>query len=178
MASHGEHPGEARFFRHGHGLHGMHGFRGRFRHGGPRRRGDTKFALLAILAEGPRHGYDLMLEIERRSGSKPSPGSIYPTLQALEEGGFLAGRESDGKRVYEITEAGRQLLAENPDRGESSAGDDEAMAPYARAMVAGRSVISASREVLRSGDGELVVKVAEILERTRREIYKMLAQSE
>ncbi len=155
----------------------MHGFRGRFRHGGPRRRGDTKFALLAILAEGPRHGYDLMLEIERRTGSKPSPGSIYPTLQALEEGGFLSGRESDGKRVYEITDAGRQLLAENPERGDS-AGDDESMAPYARAMLAGRSVISASREVLRTGDGDLVAKVAEILERTRREIYTLLAQSE
>jgi len=116
-----------------------------------------------------------MLEIERRSGMKPSPGSVYPTLQALEEGGFLKGREDEGKRIYEITESGRSLLSE---RAEPAAGEDDDAPPFARAMLAGRSVISASREVLRSNDVELITKVAEILERTRREIYTLLAASE
>jgi DNA-binding PadR family transcriptional regulator len=172
FGSRGNNCGEPRFFRHG---HGKHGFGHRFRGGNPRRRGDTKYALLAILAEGPRHGYDLMLEIERRSGMKPSPGSVYPTLQALEEGGFLKGREDEGKRIYEITESGRGLLSE---RAEPAAGEDDDAPPFARAMLAGRSVISASREVLRSNDVELITKVAEILERTRREIYTLLAASE
>lgn len=173
LGLHGEKSGEPRFFRRGHEKH--HGFGRRFGHGGPRRRGDTKFELLNILAEGPRHGYDLMLEIERRSGMKPSPGSVYPTLQALEEGGFLKGREDDGKRIYEITESGRALLSERPEQVE---GENDEAPPFARAMIAGRSVLSASREVLRSGDMELVTKVADILERTKREIYTLLASSE
>jgi DNA-binding PadR family transcriptional regulator len=174
LGSRGESHGDARFFRHG---HGKHGFGRRFGRAGARRRGDTKYELLTILAEGPRHGYDLMLEIERRSGFKPSPGSVYPTLQALEEGGFLKGREDEGKRVYEITDSGRALLAERAEPADADEAGD-GIAPFARAMLAGRSVMSASREVLRSGDHELVTKMAEILERTRREIYTLLAQSE
>jgi DNA-binding PadR family transcriptional regulator len=175
LHSRGDDCAEPRFFRHG---HGKHGFGRRFGQGGPRRRGDIKFELLGILAEGPRHGYDLMLEVERRTGMKPSPGSVYPTLQALEEGGFLKGRDDEGKRVYEITESGRALLADRSEPTESADDEQAGAAPYARAMLAGRSVISASREVLRSGDVTLVTKVAEILERTRREIYTLLASSE
>src|SRR6476660_6749206 len=66
------------------------------------RRGDVRTAILALLQEKPAHGYDLIRELEERSGGmwQPSPGSVYPTLQMLEDQGFLTGEESDGKRVY------------------------------------------------------------------------------
>src|SRR5580765_9075444 len=91
--------------------------RGRGRHrgregawGGPRmRRGQIRTALLAVLAEGPGHGYDVMQKLEDKTGGawRPSPGSVYPTLQLLEDEGLVRSTERDGKRVFEITEAGR-----------------------------------------------------------------------
>src|SRR5258708_18256685 len=91
--------------------------RGRGRHrggegawGGPRmRRGQIRTALLAVLAEGPGHGYDVMQNLEDKTGGawRPSPGSVYPTLQLLEDEGLVRSSQRDGKRVFEITEAGR-----------------------------------------------------------------------
>src|SRR5271170_839337 len=105
-------------FRHRH-----HGFEGHF--GGPGRgggrrggwgggrgRGDLKYEILEALIEGPRHGYDIMLTIEQKRGLRPSPGSIYPALQMLEDGDFVRGTERDGKRTYEISDKGRELYAE------------------------------------------------------------------
>src|SRR6476619_5624011 len=77
------------------------------------RRGDIKFHLLEILKETPRHGYEVISELEKRSGGyRPSPGSVYPTLQMLEEGGFLTSEQVEGKKVYSITEEGLKLLEE------------------------------------------------------------------
>src|SRR5262249_8587950 len=84
---------------------------------GPRaRRGDVKYFILEILAEGPRDGYDVITALEQKSGGRyrPSPGSVYPTLQLLEDGGFATVEAVDGKRVYTITEAGRALLERKP----------------------------------------------------------------
>src|SRR5213079_3522103 len=73
------------------------------------RRGDVRAAVLVLLAEEPRNGYGLMQEIERRSDGvwRPSPGSVYPALQQLEDEGLVRSTESDGRRVFELTEAGR-----------------------------------------------------------------------
>ena len=73
-------------------------------------RGDVKYVLLDLLREGPRHGYDMIKELEQRSGGlySPSPGSVYPTLQLLVDEGLLVARESDGsKKLFELTEEGR-----------------------------------------------------------------------
>jgi DNA-binding PadR family transcriptional regulator len=77
------------------------------------RRGDTRFALLSALVDGPGHGYELIQRLEDRTGGrwKPSPGSVYPTLQLLEETGLVRSEQRDDKRVYEITEAGQTALA-------------------------------------------------------------------
>lgn len=78
--------------------------------------GDLKLVILSLLAERPRHGYDIIKAIEEKSGGmyQPSPGTIYPTLTLLEEMGFArATGDESGKRVYEITEAGRAHLAEH-----------------------------------------------------------------
>ena len=79
-------------------------------------RGDLKFALLELLTERPMHGYEMMKELQDRSGGMytASPGSVYPTLQMLEDRDFVTVSEADGKKVYTITDAGRAFLAENP----------------------------------------------------------------
>ena len=102
------------------------------RHGGPphrgprrTRRGDIRLALLSGLSDGPAHGYELIQRLSDRSGGrwKPSPGSVYPTLQLLEEAGFASSSQHDGKRVYAITEAGevhfQALLRQNLARYET-----------------------------------------------------------
>src|SRR5215217_4766175 len=104
---HPEHHGH-----HGWGWHGHHGWgRGRRFFG----RGDLKFALLELLTERPMHGYEMMKELQERSGGMytASAGSVYPTLQMLEDRDFVTVSETDGKKVYTITDAGRTFLAEN-----------------------------------------------------------------
>jgi len=83
----------------------------------PFERGDLKFAILRLIADKPMHGYEVMQALEEESGGgyKPSPGSIYPTLQMLEDEGLLKSREEDGKKTYEITEEGKAYLEENGD---------------------------------------------------------------
>src|SRR4051812_43166078 len=78
---------------------------------GPRaRRGDVRAALLVLLAEGPQNGYQLIQEIERRSEGvwKPSPGSVYPALQQLEDEGLVRSDETDGRKLFHLTDAGRE----------------------------------------------------------------------
>jgi len=77
-------------------------------------RGDVKFALLELLQERPMHGYEMMKALGEKTGGfyTPSPGSIYPTLQMLEEAGLVSATEVEGKKVYSITDAGRASLAE------------------------------------------------------------------
>ena len=83
-------------------------------------RGDIRTAVLDVLEEGPRHGYDVIRELVSRSGGRwrPSPGSVYPTLQLLEDEELVTGEEHDGKRVYALTDAGRAALKERRDRGD------------------------------------------------------------
>ncbi len=90
----------------------IHAWRG----GGRARRGDIKFLILEVLADGPRHGYDIITELENKSNGRyrPSAGSVYPTLTMLEEGGYITGNAADGKRVFTITDAGRELLTQKP----------------------------------------------------------------
>src|SRR5205085_3016619 len=70
-------------------------------------RGDVKYVLLDLLREGPRHGYDMIKELEQRSGGlySPSPGSVYPTLQMLEDQGLVTSTTVDGKRTFRLTDA-------------------------------------------------------------------------
>src|SRR4051794_41553959 len=78
-------------------------------------RGDVRAALLVLLAEEPRNGYGLMQEIESRSGGvwRPSPGSVYPALQQLEDEGLVRSVESGGRRQYELTDEGRAHVEEH-----------------------------------------------------------------
>ena len=77
--------------------------------GGRARRGDVRAAVLALLAERPMHGYEMIKEIEERTDGAwtPSAGSIYPTLQMLEDEGLISGQEIEGKRRFTLTDTGR-----------------------------------------------------------------------
>ena len=85
-------------------------------------RGDVRAAILALLREGPRNGYQIMSEIEERSGGawRPSPGAVYPALAQLADEGLIAGVESGGRRTFELTEAGRRHIADNPETARPS----------------------------------------------------------
>jgi DNA-binding PadR family transcriptional regulator len=80
-------------------------------------KGDLKYVILDLLKDKPRHGYDIIRELEELSYGfyKPSPGVIYPTLQMLEEMGYASSTEQEGKRVYSITEEGLKFLANQSD---------------------------------------------------------------
>ena len=91
---------------------------------GPRRRrrqwfesGDMKYVILKLLNDKPRHGYEVMKELEEQLHGcySPSPGTVYPTLQWLEDGGLVVAKDVEGKKVYEVTAAGRQFLEEHKD---------------------------------------------------------------
>src|SRR5438105_8667702 len=110
---------------------GLRRFRGPFGPGGPGSegprffgRGDMKFALLELLQERPMYGYEMMKALEEKSGGfyTPSPGSIYPTLQMLEDRGFVTSHNVEGKKIYTITDSGRALLAERQKNDEGFTG--------------------------------------------------------
>src|SRR5690349_24836489 len=98
--------------RHGYGRHEMRG-RGRHRV----RRGDVRSAVLALLDDRPMHGYEMIQELEERTGGRwtPSAGSIYPTLQLLEDEGHVTAEAIEGRKVYALTDAGQ---VGGPDRTE------------------------------------------------------------
>jgi len=79
--------------------------------------GDMKYVILKLLRDKPRHGYEVMKELEQRMHGcySPSPGTVYPTLQWLEDEGLVVARDVDGKKVYEITDTGRAFLDEHKD---------------------------------------------------------------
>lgn len=163
------------------GRHHHHG-RGKRRDWGDERRtprGDIKYILLELLAEEPRHGYELIKELEARYGGfwKPSPGSVYPTLQLLEEGGYLTFEQIEGRKVYTITETGRELLSE---RGDRAPWMDRGNRPQELIELkeAIAQVGAAVMQVARSNNADKVTRVREILNRVKREIYSILAEEE
>ena len=158
--------------RHEHVSHAWGGHSGGFggRWGSRTRRGEGKYLVLESLMAGPQHGYEIMSAIEEKRGFRPSPGSIYPTLQMLDEGGFVTSTESDGKRVYTITDSGRELLANRA----AGSDDDEADNARQRAKQSAMKLMAAMVSA-RASDDATLDKISEVLDRARREIYTLLA---
>ncbi len=166
---------------------GEWGFGSHGRHGGPRgrgprtRRGDIRVALLAALGDGPGHGYELIQRLEARTGGrwKPSPGSVYPTLQMLEEGGFVSSAQQGDKKVYTITEAGQTELQERM----SDAGgpppwlDGDMSGGHGELRKAVAQLAMAARQVGMGGDEAQVAAATTILTDARRKLYQLLAES-
>jgi DNA-binding PadR family transcriptional regulator len=156
----------------GPGGHPFGGGRGR------KRRGDVRIALLMLLAEEPRNGYQLMQTIEERSDGnwRPSPGSVYPSLAQLEDEGLVRAIERDGSKLFEITDAGRALVSDRPDQTPPwEAADD----PGHRAAFELRSQIGqiavAAIQVAQAGDEQQLAAAHETLAETKRTLYRILA---
>jgi DNA-binding PadR family transcriptional regulator len=135
-----------------------------------------KYEILAVLSSAPSHGYDIMLEIERQSGVRPSPGSIYPALQMLEDADCIRGEERDGKRVYTITDKGRELLADRPQE-DAHLGGEPIYATFAEAIRQIHGIKEAIRQIAKSRDPEAYKRATAVLDRARRELYAILADS-
>ncbi|HVV91252.1 MAG TPA: PadR family transcriptional regulator [Solirubrobacterales bacterium] len=148
--------------------------------GGPRaRRGDVRTAVLALLAERPMHGYEMIKEIEERSEGAwtPSAGSIYPTLQMLEDEGLIRGEESDGKRRFSLTDAGRAEQDEkSADVAPWDAVREGAPTGHLRLRHSIGNLFVAVKQVSQAGDENQRKRVTELLDETRREVYAILAE--
>ncbi|MGN6751843.1 MAG: PadR family transcriptional regulator [Intrasporangium sp.] len=152
------------------------------------RRGDVRSAVLAVLAEESMNGYQIIQQIGERTGGawKPSPGSVYPTIQQLEDEGLIIGFESGGRRILRLTDEGRQYVEEHDDElGETwepfQAGHGRSERSHGVGgdfeRVIGQ-VIGAVWQVMVSGTEQQRAEAADILADTRRRLYGLLADEE
>lgn len=159
------------------------GGRGRVRAGRLFDQGDLKYVVLRLIAEQPRHGYDIIRAMEDRVGGvySPSPGTVYPTLALLSAAGYATVRGERGRKVFEITETGRAYLAEHRDTADAIF---ERIARYSEALVdpAMVEVNAAFRRLGRAAyrqaardpaDAERLARVREILERATAALEEM-----
>ncbi|HTI13556.1 MAG TPA: PadR family transcriptional regulator [Dictyobacter sp.] len=172
------------FQHHGPGGHHGHGPGHRFFG-----RGDVKFALLKLLQERPMHGYEMMKALEERSGGfyAPSAGTIYPTLQMLEDRELVTVQEVEGKKVYSITDAGKAALEERQQEEEANFTNT----PWGRAFQEGRRWNAPEIQALRSEamevarlfaiagrssfqNPEKLTQLRAILERSRKELTDLI----
>jgi DNA-binding PadR family transcriptional regulator len=170
-------PGDGRGGR-GFGPFGPGGFG--LRRGPRARRGDIRAAILALLKEEPRNGYQIMQELRQRSQGmwNPSPGSVYPALQLLEDERLIANEEGSGGRVYALTSQGKAYVKEHA---------DEIAAPWeALSNAAGDGFVemmsllhqlgAAAMQMAQAGNAAQIARAKKILVATRRSLYEILAE--
>lgn len=176
----GHGPGGAGFGPPGFGPPGPWRARGRGRGRGARRRGDVRAAILVLLDEQPRHGYELISEISERSGGvwRPSPGTVYPTLSQLEDEGLLRLERLDGRKTATLTDEGKAYVEEHREQlGQpwtDVAGDVRAENLTLRGVIA--QVGIAASTVALHGSPEQATRAAQILEQARQELYGLMAE--
>jgi DNA-binding PadR family transcriptional regulator len=160
---------------------GMRGFPGpRGRRGRRTARGDIRAAVLALVAEQPRHGYEIIQEIAERTGGawRPSPGSVYPTLSQLEDEGLVRVEQADGRRIVHLTEDGTRYVEEHREEldavwtsvGEDA--DDEAVRLWTELA----QLHAAAQQVMAAGTPEQITTVTSTLADARKSIYRLLAE--
>jgi DNA-binding PadR family transcriptional regulator len=161
---------------HGPGPGGPFGF-------GPRRhrmrRGNVRAAILLLLDDTPRNGYQVMQELEERSGGawRPSPGSVYPALQLLADEGLIRGETREGGTVYELTDAGRKHVEEHREQlGSPWEVAGEGVPDSARELMhLAMQLGIAARQVIQAGSDEQTKAASEILTDARKKLYGILA---
>jgi DNA-binding PadR family transcriptional regulator len=156
------------------------GPRGRGGRGGRRtKRGNVRAAILALLAERPMHGYEMIQELESRTGGlwRPSPGSVYPTLQLLEDEGLITGEQSSGKRLFALADAGRAEAEaqEAPPWAEITEDAGEAATHVHKAM---GQLAMALRQVMHAGSEDQRNRALDVINDARRRLYGILADDE
>lgn len=155
---------------------------GHFGRGRKARRGDIRTAALLLLSEEPRNGYQLMQEVEQRSEGvwRPSPGSVYPALQQLEDEGLIRSEEVDGRKLFRLTDAGRAEVDRRdpgaPAPWEEMSGD---IGETAHELgQAARGLMIAFAQVMRTGDEQLMAQARVVLRHARRDLYRILAETD
>ncbi|MBP2367110.1 PadR family transcriptional regulator [Pseudonocardia parietis] len=157
--------------------------RGFGRRGRRTARGDVRTAVLAVLADGPRHGYEIIQEITARSGGqwKPSPGSVYPMLSQLEDERLVRSEQTDGRRVVHLTEEGTRHVEEH------RAALDAVWAPFSEENATGdepgdglgeelSKLFAAAQQVAAAGSAEQITSATESLAEARKALYRLLAE--
>jgi DNA-binding PadR family transcriptional regulator len=146
--------------------------------GGPRaRRGNVRAAILSLLAERPMHGYEMIQELSSRTNGlwRPSAGSIYPTLQLLEDEALVTSVEEEGRRRYSLTDAGRaeaEGLAEPPWRRFTDESETSGVSLRDAAFQLGAAVV----QVARVGSEDQTATVRDLFVETRRRVYAVLSE--
>ncbi|MGH3445836.1 MAG: PadR family transcriptional regulator [Nocardioidaceae bacterium] len=167
------------------GLIGLAQSGGTMRMGPKVRRGDVRAAILDVLSVEPMNGYQIIQQIAERSRGawKPSPGSVYPTVQQLEDEGLVEGHDEAGRRLLRLSDQGRAYVEEHPEEmadtwrtfdeaGQDADGRGEDLKP-----VIGQ-VMGAVWQVVISGTRQQQAEAAEILADARRKLYGLLAEGE
>jgi DNA-binding PadR family transcriptional regulator len=171
MHDHSDHSDRHSRGEHGRGRHGRH----------RARRGAIIGAVLTLLDERPMHGYELITELEERSEGRwrPSPGTMYPALKRMSARGLIASEEVDGKRQFELTDAGREHLALH--REEQG---DNAAKPWDEQHTGGRGdlrssvaeLIGQARQIGRFGSAEQIERARTVFDDAKRQLYAILAE--
>jgi DNA-binding PadR family transcriptional regulator len=140
------------------------------------RRGDIRRVILAALRDTPAHGYEVMRRLEAMGGGlwRPSPGSVYPHLQMLEDEGMVRSSDIDGTRTYELTENGLAEVAGHPGSPFESGGEIEDQIRDLRVAVV--SLMDAAKQLSGAGETAQVERGIEVVKRARKELYQILAE--
>jgi DNA-binding PadR family transcriptional regulator len=155
------------------------GGRGRGRGGRRTKRGNVRAAILALLNERPMHGYEMIQELESRTGGlwRPSPGSVYPTLQLLEDEGLISGEQSSGKRLFSLAQSGRtEAEAQQTSPWAEITEDAGEAATHVQTSIG--QLMMALRQVMHAGSEEQRERALEVINDARRRLYGILADDE
>jgi DNA-binding PadR family transcriptional regulator len=161
------------------GFPGALGLFNLFRRGPRARRGDVRNGILALLAEQPRNGYQIMQELESRSRGvwRPSPGAVYPALSQLEDEGLIKADDSGSGKVFVLTERGRKEAAR---AGENDAPweavSDAAGSDVPEMFHLLKQVGAAALQVAQAGSAAQIAEARKILAGTRKALYRLLAE--
>lgn len=143
------------------------------------RRGAVGGAVLALLDEQPMHGYELIAALDERTGGrwKPSPGSIYPALSRLEHRGLIVETDEgdDGKRRYELTDAGRERVAEQRAAGNETPWDDHGLGHHGELRRAVAELVGPARQIGRFGTAEQTDAAVAVVKEATAKLYRILA---
>jgi DNA-binding PadR family transcriptional regulator len=151
-------------------------------HGMQARRGDMTPILLSVLADKPMHGYEIIRELEKKSHGlwRPSPGSVYPTLQMLEEEELVTAKEEGGKKVYTLTDTGRseaekvkEKRAHGPWRHHDI--DPEYMEKIIELKGSFMQTAGAFKQIARSGEGAKIDEAIKVIKEAQAKLEKIAA---
>jgi DNA-binding PadR family transcriptional regulator len=139
-------------------------------------RGDIRRAILSALKDGPAHGYAVMRRLEEMSGGlwRPSPGSVYPHLQMLEDEGMVGSSEKDGTRTFHLTDAGVAEAANDFPLPWQAKGESDDQIRNLRLAVT--QLMGAAKQLSGAGENAQVERGIAVVQKARKELYQILAE--